>query len=303
MEHWKTIAKKLLFPPLWVSLILVIISTVALVTVFGKGWQEWPLAYIIYVLAFYTVTVVCAGCSVSLPQWYRNIRQRIYNNQFGNRYMTDVAFKMQVSLYGSLTINLLYVTANLFWGLWYRTAWFLIFAVYYSILAIMRFLLLGYVKQNEIGQNPMEELKRARVCAIILLAINLVLSAAVLMILYEDRGFEYHGILIYVMALYTFYVTTAAIVNIIKYRRYSSPVMSTAKVINLAAALVSMLALETAMFSQFGQEMAPRSQRIMIMATGAGVSAVIVAMAIYIIVRAAKESKKLIKMREVKESD
>ncbi len=289
MKNWKTMAKMLLFLPLWVILILVVISTVALVTVFGKGWEESPIAYVTYVLAFYTLTVVCAACSVSMPRCCRNIRQRIYNNQFGNRYMTDVAFKTHVSLYSSLAINLLYVTVNLFSGLWYRTAWFLIFAVYYSILAIMRFLLLRYVKQNEIGQKRLEELKRSRVCAIILLAINLVLSGAVLMILYQNRGFEYHGILIYVMALYTFYVTTVAIVNIIKYRRYSSPVMSTAKVINLAAALVSMLVLETAMFSQFGQEMAPKSQRVMIAATGAGVSAVIVAMAIYIIVQATKE--------------
>lgn len=61
------------------------------------------------------------------------------------------------------------------------------------------------------------------------------------------------------VALYTFYITTTAIIDIIKYRKYNSPVMSISKVIKLAAALVSMLFLETAMFAQFGADMAKES--------------------------------------------
>ena len=113
------------------------------------------------------------------------------------------------------------------------------------------------------------------------------------MILFQNRGYEYHGILIYVMAIYTFYVTTHAIIDIIKYRKYSSPVMSTAKIISLSAALVSMLSLETAMFSQFGGAMSLENQRIMIVATGAGVSIVVITMSVHMIVRATKEIKKL----------
>ena len=257
--------------------------------VFMKGWEAAPIAYVVYLLSFYTLTVTCIACSKTFPGYYKNIRQKVYHNKFGNRYMTDVVFKTHVSLYRSLVINLLYVAVNLFSGIWYHTAWFIIFVVYYSILAIMRFLLVRYVNRHEIGENRLEELKRARLCAIILLAINLVLSGAVLMILYQDRGFTYNSILIYVVALYTFYSTTAAIINMVKYRKYKSPVMSMAKIINLAAALVSMLALETAMFAQFGQDMAAENQRIMIIATGAGVSVVIVTMALYMIVQAAKE--------------
>lgn len=289
MKDWKTVVRKLLFLSGLGIFLLVVISTVALVMVFMKGWEAAPIAYVVYLLSFYTLTVTCIACSKTFPGYYKNIRQKVYHNKFGNRYMTDVVFKTHVSLYRSLVINLLYVAVNLFSGIWYHTAWFIIFAVYYSILAIMRFLLVRYVNRHEIGENRLEELKRARLCAIILLAINLVLSGAVLMILYQDRGFTYNSILIYVVALYTFYSTTAAIINMVKYRKYKSPVMSMAKIINLAAALVSMLALETAMFAQFGQDMAAENQRIMIIATGAGVSVVIVTMAIYMIVQAAKE--------------
>ena len=66
-----------------------------------------------------------------------------------------------------------------------------------------------------------------------------------------------------------------------------------AKIINMAAALVSMLSLETAMFSQFGTEMSPEDQRIMIMLTGAGVSVIIVTMSVYSIVKNTKEIKRI----------
>ena len=113
------------------------------------------------------------------------------------------------------------------------------------------------------------------------------------MILYQNKGYAYHGILIYVMATYTFYITTAAIINLVKYRRLGSPVMSMAKIISMAAALVSMLALETAMFSQFGESMAPENQRLMIALTGAGVSIVIITMSVYSIVKNSREIKRI----------
>ena len=99
--------------------------------------------------------------------------------------------------------------------------------------------------------------------------------------------------LIYVMAMYTFYIITTAIIDMVKYRKYNSPVMSISKIIKLASALFSMLFLETAMFSQFGEENSLEMQRIMIMATGAGISVIVVAMAVYIIIRSTKEIKKL----------
>lgn len=291
MNDWKSRIRKILYPPVWLILLLVIGSTVALIYVFTNSLDTAPIAYAVYVVAFYSLTVVCIACVDIFPLWYKSAKQKIYSNQYGNRYMTDVSFKTHVSLYLSLTINLLYVAANLLSGFLYQSAWFAILAGYYMILAVMRFLLLRYVNQNVIGESRIAELKRSRLCAMILLTLNLVLSGAVLMILYQNKGYEYHGVLIYVMAAYTFYVTTHAIINMVKYRRYNSPVMSTAKSINLAAALVSMLSLETAMLSQFGADMEPMSRRIMIAATGAGVSIIVIAMSVYMIVKATKEIK------------
>ena len=286
---WKKISKKLLFPPIWLMLLLTIASAVLLTVVFVKGWEQQVVAYFVYGLAFYTLSVVTLFCVMVLPKQYGRIKQKIYDNPFGNRYMTDRVFRTKISLYLSLGISLLYVGINIWSWHFSRSWWFVVLAVYYVIMAVMRFLLVRYVQKNEIGLSILQEWKRSRLCAYILLLVNLSLSGAVLMILYRNRGYDYPGIMIYVMALYTFYSTTHAIVDIVKYRKVGSPIMSTAKIVALSAALVSMLNLETAMFAQFGADMAQQDQNLMIILTGAGISVTVVTLSVMLIVRATKE--------------
>ena len=290
---WKKIGKKLLFPPICLLVILVIVSALALSLIFTKGLEQTIPAYIVYGLAFYTLSTVTVYCVLVLPKQYSTIKQNIYNHPFGNRYMTDEVFRTNISLCVSFGISMLYAGINL-WS-WYalQSYWFMVLAVYYVIMAVMRFLLVRYVRIQRIGTNMLGEWKRSRICAYILLLINLSLSGAVLMILYQHRGYDYPGMMIYVMALYTFYALTMSIVDIVKYRKMGSPVMSTAKIVSLSAALVSMLNLETAMFAQFGAELAPEHQRIFIILTGAGVSITVVTLSVILIVNANKEIRRI----------
>ena len=290
---WKKTGKKLLFPPIWVQVILTVVSAAALITIFIKGWSETPIAYGVYVLAFYTLSVVTLFCCMVLPKKYRSINQKIYDNPLGNRYMTDRAFRTKVSLNISLGINLVYVGLQLLQWRMFQSWWFVVLALYYSILSVMRFLLVRYVRRNTIGSSIRGEWKRSRICAYTLLLVNLSLSGAVLMILYQNRGYDYPGILIYVMAAYTFYATIHAIVDMVRYRKLGSPVMTTAKVVSLSSALVSMLNLETAMFSQFGKEMAEGDQRLMIVLTGAGISITVITLSVVLIRNANKALRKM----------
>ncbi len=290
---WKKIGKKLLFPPVWLMVILVIISAVTLTIIFVKGMEQSIPAYIVYVLAFYTLSTVSIFCALVLPKQYKEIKQKIYDNPLGNRFMTDRVFRTNISLSVSFVISMLYVGLNV-WS-WHilRSYWFMVLAVYYVIMAVMRYLLVRYVRIQKIGTSILGEWKRSRVCAYILLLINLSLSGAVLMILYQSKGYDYPGIMIYVMALYTFYAVIHAIVDIVKYRKLGSPIMSTAKIVSLSGALVSMLNLETAMFAQFGADMSPENQRIFIILTGAGVSITVVTLSVILIVNANKEIRRI----------
>ena len=289
---WKKIGAKLLFPPIWLMALLTAVSASALTMVFVKGLEQSAIAYIVYVLSFYTLSVVSVFCVTVLPKQYTQVKERIRATALGNRYLTDRAFRAKLSLHLSLAISLLYVLINLLSWYWSRSWWFVVLAVYYVIMAVMRFLLVRYVRVNEIGLRLLHEWRRSRTCAYFLLLINLSLSGAVLMILFQHRGYDYPGMLIYVMALYTFYSTIHAIVDIVKYRKLGSPIMTTAKIVSLSAALVSVLNLETAMFAQFGAELAPEHQRIFIILTGAGVSLTVVTLSVLLIVKATKEIRR-----------
>lgn len=290
--NWKRIGKRLLFPPIWVILILTVLSTVALVLVFVKGWESLQIAIVVYVLAFYSLVILCLCCWKTIPPYYKYVKQKVYANEYANKYFTDATFKTHIGLYGSFTINLIYIVVNVVSAVVYSTFWFAIFATYYAVMASMRFLLVRYMRRNQIGKSRLGELKCSRACACILMTVNLVLSGVVLMMIYFNRSFQYQGYLIYVMALYTFYITTTAVRDLIRYRKYHSPVMSVTKIIKLAAALFSMLFLETAMFSQFGEDTSPKLQKNMIMATGGGISVIVVTMAVYMIVSTTKEIRK-----------
>lgn len=290
---WKKLGKKLLFPPIWLMMLLTIISAAMLTFVFVKGLEQSFFAYAAYILSFYTLSTVIVFGVLVLPKQYKEIRRKIFGNPLGNRFLTDRVFRTKISLYVSLCISLLYVAINLLIWNFIHSWWFLVLAIYYVIMAIMRFLLVRYVRKNQIGGSILAEWKRSRLCAYILLLVNLSLSGAVLMILYRNRGYDYPGILIYVMALYTFYTTIHAIVDIVRYRKLGSPVMSTAKIVSLSGALVSMLNLETAMFAQFGGDMPQEQQRIFIILTGAGVSITVLTLSVILIVNANKEIRRI----------
>lgn len=287
----KKLLHALLFPPLWLMICLTACSTVCLILIFVNGWEQSVFAYVLFAGAFYTLSVLCIFFCTVFPSRYRTLMQTLHSKPLAHRYMTDAVFRTHVSLYLSFAVNLLYVGINLFSFVQSRSMWFAVLAMYYVILAVMRFLLVRYARSNGIGQKSRGEFGRAMLCAGILLTVNFVLSGAVLMILYRDKGFAYPGFLIYAMAGYTFYITIQAIRGLIRYRKTGSPVMKVAKVISLSASLVSMLSLETAMLSAFGQDMAAESKRLLIALTGAGVSVTVIILALHTIIVSARERK------------
>lgn len=289
---WKKIRKALLFPPAWLIAVLILVSGAALTAVFVCSYEESPIAYAVYVLAFYTLSVVCLFCWKMLPEKYQQVKEKALALPLVDRYRTDGALRSKVSLYTSLGISLLYVGINLLNLYWSRSWWFVVLAGYYMIMAVLRFLLVRYVRKKRIGTEILAEWRRSRLCACILLLVNLSLSGAVLMILYQNKGYSYPGIMIYVMSAYTFYATIHAIIDIVKYRSLGSPVMSTVKIVSLSAALVSMLNLETAMFAQFGADMPLDQQHLLIILTGGGISISVVILSVLLIVSATKEIRR-----------
>ena len=155
----------------------------------------------------------------------------------------------------------------------------------------MRFFLLLHTRKYAPGEKLKTEIIKYRACGIVFLIMNLALTLIIFFMVYWNRTFEHHMITAIAMAAYTFTSFTLAIINVIKYKKYNSPVFSASKATSFASACVSMLTLASTMLTTFGDGTMSLSERKMMLGCiGAAVSLVVVAMAIGMI---SKSSKKL----------
>ena len=286
----KKLGKALLFPHIAIMIILVPIATVLLVGSMVFVGTESAIAYISYALAAYTLTVWCFKIPY-LIKFFKNFKDE---NKYARRWQDDTRLRVNVSLYGSLAWNALYGILQLWLGFYHHTFWFYSLGAYYICLGVMRFFLVRHTRKYAPGERMQTELKKYRACGIVFLVMNLALALIIFFMVYWNRTFEHHMITAIAMAAYTFTALTTAIINVIKYRKYNSPVYSASKAISLAAALVSMLTLESTMLTTFGDgTMTVTAQKWMLGATGGAISVLIVATAIYMIVIGTKKLKEL----------
>ena len=286
----KKIGKALLFPHIAIMIILVPIATVLLVGSMVFIGTESAVAYISYVLSAYTLTVWC----FKIPYLIKFFKAFKNENKYARMWRDDTRLRVNVSLYGSFAWNSLYGVFQLWLGFYHHTFWFCSLGAYYICLAVMRFFLLRHTRKFAPGEKMHTELVKYRACGIVFLLMNLALALIIFFMVYWNRTFQHHMITAIAMAAYTFTALTTAIVNVIKYRKYNSPVFSASKAISLAAALVSMLTLESTMLTTFGDgTMTAIERKWMLGATGGVVSLLIVATAIYMIVVGTKKLKEL----------
>ena len=282
----KKLGKALLFPHIAIMILLVPIATVLLVGSMVFIGTESVIAYISYVLAAYTLTVWC----FKIPYLIKFFKTFKNENKYARRWQDDTRLRVNVSLYGSLAWNALYGLFQLWLGFYHHTFWFYSLGAYYICLGVMRFFLARHTTRYAPGERLQTELKKYRACGIVFLVMNLALALIIFFMVYWNRTFEHHMITAIAMAAYTFTAFTVAIVNVIKYKKYNSPVFSASKAISFAAACVSMLTLASTMLTTFSDgTMSATEQNIMLGSIGFAVSGVVVTMAIGMIVRGSKQ--------------
>lgn len=291
MERLKNIIKRLLHPNIFVRIILEILSAVFLIYIFIYGEENSPEAYIAYILSAYAVTVL----TLSAVNIIKKVKLRIIENPYASRYASDRELRAIISLSASTLMNVLYVLFRIASGLLYRSVWSGAVGGYYVVLSLIRIVLMKDVKDIYINKQSAKQLNECwrsyRLCGILMFLLNCVMVGMAVQMIWQNKSYNYPGTMIYVSAMYTFYSFTMTIVNIIKFRRLNNPVLSAAKMINFAGALMSLFALQTAMFTQFGGT--DEYRRLMNIITGAGVCCIVIIEAIYMIWHANREIKNL----------
>lgn len=150
----------------------------------------------------------------------------------------------------------------------------------------MRLTLVRHTHRHAVGEDSAMEWRKYRFCGWLLLVMNLALAIFTLYFVFRIRVFLHHEITTIAMAAYTLTALTMAIINVVRYKKYGSPAYSAAKDISLVSATVSMLTLENALLTTFGEGESELFRQIMLGASGVAVIFIVQGIALYMIINA-----------------
>lgn len=282
---WKKTGKALLFPhPIVAGLLFPAAVVLMLWGMLTRGVED-PLTIAFCALSFYGLVLVC----LRIPDIIRWVQRFRRENKYYLLYSSDVQLRINLSLYFAVGFNAVYALFQLCLGLWHHSAWFYAMAGYYLLLGLMRLSLVRHTRYHAAGEDSRTEWRKYRFCGWLLLVMNLALAIFTLYFVFRIRVFLHHEITTIAMAAYTFTALTLAIVNAVRYRKYGSPAYSAVKAISLASATVSMLTLENALLTTFGEGENELFRQIMLGASGTAVILVVQGIALYMIVNASKK--------------
>lgn len=241
-----------------------------------------PEAYLLYLIMSYSLFVIVIKCYEIVNNFINKI---ITGNKILFKYKNDYKLRYKISLYISLTFNVIYAIFKLILGISYKSLWFIAFSLYYFLLVVLR----ANILKDEVNNKKtiLDEWEKYRVSAITLLLMNVILTFIILIIVNEKIIIKYPVYIAIGVACYTFYITIDSIIKLIKYRKYKSPLIMASRVINIVTSLISMLSLEIVMLSTFGVDNVEFNE-IMIMATGGVISIIIISICIYMIINVSK---------------
>lgn len=256
MERMRCALGRIFIRPVWQTLLIAPICFALLIWVLTHDTPPL-LDHLAYQLSVYGLVIsVTAFMRVFAAAKDRLHRSWLFNSNFGYLLRQDETFRAWLILWLSIAWNLFYALFKLFLGRLLGSGWLRLMGVYYLMLAGLRLILVRPVGKRPAGElesrQLLSEWRRYRLCGVALLLMNQVLLAVVVQLLTQKGRVNYPGSLIYMMAAYAFWAVTSATVKLARYHKKDDPLMSAAKVISLTAAMVSMLSLETALISRFG---------------------------------------------------
>lgn len=285
----------------FVTLLLGILSIVE--TIYGYFYPSIDI--IIYVIAAVGVFSSCYYLIFDFKYGIKfKVRPLVESNRFTRRVYRDYRYRTVLFTAFSFFVNLFYAVSNGIFGYINHSKWFGSLAAYYIVLSVMRFTAVWYERKisklNDDKNRKIHELVVYRNCGILLILITLAFGGAVILLLQSEGGKDYPGFLIFAVAAYTFYKVIISIVNMIKTKKFKSPLLATIRNIGYVDALVSLLSLQTAMFTSFGRG-EELNHQMMNGLTGAAICMMILIIGIYMIYTSGKRKRIVLQVENGRE--
>ena len=305
---FRSLWKKILNPPTWAKVLTFIITilsaTLSLVMV-GLGLENGALAILSYIL--FGVAGLSLAYSVyliipNLPKFRRQLISWLESHEFTRLILRNFGFRTVIFAIGSFLMSLLISGFNAYMGIKNQSIWYGALAAFYIALAFLRGGVLGYHKKRvgkKIQNDEYIKVKVYRNSGIITLILNIALSSAIAQMIFDDAHFTYMGLMVFAYAAYAFYKITTSIISFIKAHKQEDLTVRAIRNINLVDALVSILALQTALLTTFSEENVDIS--LFNTLTGCVVSLISVGIGVYMIASANKKMKEIQKENKINE--
>lgn len=297
--NFRAFCKKILNPPTYIkalTFIVTILSATLSLIIVSLGFENGALAIISYIL--FGIAGVSLAYSVYLliplfPKMKSGIIRWLEKREFTRLLLRNFGFRTVIFSIGSFSMSLLFSGFNAYMGIKNRSIWYGALAAFYIALALLRGGVLLYHKRKK-GNEQNDEYNKIKVyknSGIITLILNVALSSAIAQMIFSSAHFTYMGLTIFAYAAYAFYKITMSIIALIKAHKQEDLTVRAVREINLVDALVSILALQTALLTTFSEGNTNIS--LFNTLTGIVVSALSISIGIYMIVSANKKMKEL----------
>ena len=223
-----------------------------------------------------------------IPRLLRMRRRAQKGLTYSETYLDAAELRSEVTLGIGTLINLAYAVFKLFAAARYRTLLFAAEAFYYLVLSLIRILLVfGTISGRRGGAQ--KAWQKYRSCGWQLLVLDVSMTFVILQSLQSGADRVSLSAVMYVSGLWAFYRLTAAILQLVNFRKSDRPLLSASKLLNLSAALMSIFILQNTMLRHFGTDELFRQN--MNRGFGIAVSAAVTGIALWMIVHATRKLK------------
>ena len=224
------------------------------------------------------------------------IKEFLYKYKYVKKYLTDDIFQTQTMLLASLAMNIAAATFKFVMGVWFGSKWLVTVSIYFLTLSAMRLLLLNRERKSKKLETPehkrLYDLKSYRACGYMVLFMNMIVGRMIVQMLVDNEGYDYPGLMLYLIGLFAIANFANAIYNVKKYWHIYNPMISAAKRLSFSTALVLLYTLQTSALARFGNNH-EQLRRLLNSISGAVVELVLFTMASLMIVRSNQEMHKL----------
>lgn len=290
---------KLNNPPNWIALIIyatAIIACPLMIAAVSLDILNGLYAFIAYTVCALILLYAVYVATISVLRLRRKIIEEADKYAFTRKMHKSYAFRTSVFVATSLVVNLGYTVFFAVMAFSGASTWYAALALYSVLLVATK---TGMLIENAMDEyrykyDP-EKLYKGKIgtyryCGVMIVVLGLALAVSVVQIVRDGAGLHLPTWALYPTVLFTIYRSVMAAINVARSSRFDDMVVRAAKNVNMAAAVVSILTLQTAILAVVQPNFNPRVLNAL---TGVIVCVGLIALGVLMIVYSHRAKRRL----------